>query len=160
MKQIPLTQGKFAIVDDGDYEWLNKYKWYAVKNRNTYYAVRKPSRKQGKRTRIYMHRQILDAPKELQVDHANHNGLDNRRQNIRTCTHKQQQHNRLPVKNSSSKYKGVQWYESGKKWKAKIGYNNQYICLGYFVNEVDAAKAYDEKARELFGEFAYTNFKG
>lgn len=154
MKKIPLTHGKFAIVDDEDYEWLNQYKWCAVKIRNTYYAMRAE-----KGEHIAMHREILGLVKGdgKQTDHRNHNGLDNWRCNMRVCTHSQNQHNQRK-QNGTSKYKGVSWYKRDKKWRVCIQINERRICIGYFDNEIDAAKAYDTKAKELFGEFAYCNF--
>ena len=162
MKTIPLTQGKFAIVDDEDYEELNKYKWHAIKDDHTYYAARTVylggGRKNRKRRIIQMHRQILQALPEQQIDHKNGNGLNNRRCNIRFCTHSQNQQNQRAQKSKSSKYKGIYWHKRDKKWATMIQYNKKRIHLGYFDNEIKAAKAYDKKAKELFGEFANCNF--
>ncbi len=159
MKRIPLTQGKYAIVDDEDFEGLSKYKWYALKGHKTYYAVRGVHRNK-KRKMIFMHREILGLqPNDgTATDHINHNGLDNRRCKIRICTHAQNTHNRLPYKMFTSKYKGVSWDRTTKKWRAKIMFNYKNIHLGFFEDEIEAAKAYDKKAKELFGEFAYMNF--
>lgn len=155
---IPLTQGLFALVDGKDYKWLNQHKWYAHKSRNTYYAYRR-YKQNGKSILISMHRQILGLTKgnKKQTDHKNHNGLDNRRYNIRSCTHGENQHNRR-TQNGVSKYKGVFWHKRDKKWQCQIKHNGEHIYLGSFVDEIDAAKAYDRKARELFGEFASCNF--
>jgi len=152
-KLIPLTQGKFAIVDAEDYDWLNKYKWYASRAKRTYYA-----RGTIKGKHVRMHRLILDAPPHLFVDHINCNGLDNRRKKLRLCTHFQNQQNRRPSLNGKSKYKGVCWSKRHKKFRARITYNRKSYHLGLFDSEIDAAKAYDKKALELFGEFAYLNF--
>jgi hypothetical protein len=152
-KLIPLTQGKLAIVDAEDYSRLNKLKWYANRAKRTYYA-----RGTIKGTRVGMHRQILTAPPHLYVDHKNRNGLDNRKSNLRLCTHFQNQQNRRPSLNGKSKYKGVCWSKRHKKFRARITYNKKSFHLGLFDSEIDAAKAYDKKARELFGEFAYLNF--
>lgn len=159
MKKIPLTKGKFAIVDDEDYEWLNKYKWQADKIGNTYYAVRVVSQR-GDRQKIYMHRCIMGAIRGQEIDHRNGNGLDNKKNNLRFCTRKQNLQNQKPH-NGSSKYKGVSWFkwEAGGKWRAKIQINYKTIHLGLFNDETDAAKAYDEKAKEIFGEFARPNFE-
>ncbi len=158
MKKIPLTQGQAAIVDDEDYEWLMQWKWTIDKRNHTFYAIRRSSCKLGKR-KIFMHREILGLTKGdgKQTDHKNHNGLDNRRINIRICTGSQNQHNQKKQK-GNSKYKGVCWNKYKKKWQAQIEHNNQCFYLGSFLKEIDAAKAYDKKARKLNGEFACLNF--
>lgn len=154
MKRIPLTQGKFAIVDDELFEWLNQWKWCAHKNRNTYYAER------GGKGHIQMHREILGLTygDGKLSDHINHNGLDNRQSNIRICTNAENLQNQRPQKDKTSKYKGVRWSKVAEKWRAYIKKNKKWSCLGYFANEIDAAKAYNRKAKELFGEFACPNF--
>ena len=154
-KLIPLTQDKFAIVDAEDYEWLNQYKWYASRNENGDYYAKRMER--GTRRQIIMHRVITEAPPGLLVDHRNHNGLDNRRSNLRICTKAENVRNQLP-RGGTSRYKGVSWSKSNKKYAATIRCNKQRFHLGWFDDEIAAAKAYDEKARELFGEFAYLNF--
>jgi len=154
-KLIPLTQGKFAIVDAHDYERLSKYRWCAVKSRRTYYAIRSVKRS---RVQIRMHRMLLNAPPGLLVDHINNNGLDNRRSYLRLCTHAQNALNQRPHRGTSSRYKGVGWDKSKKKFRASITHHYKRIHLGYFKCEIEAAKAYDKKAKELFGEFAYLNF--
>lgn len=151
-KLISLTQGKFAIVDAENYEWLMQWKWCAIKIRNTYYAKR---RRKGN-TNMLMHCLILGLGKGQYTDHRNHNGLDNRICNIRPCTRSQNQQNRLPQKNSFSKYKGV--CKKGMRWLSRISLNNKNIHIGIFDNEVEAAMAYDAKAKELYGDFAYPNF--
>jgi len=152
-KLIPLTQGKFAIVDPEDYDELSRYKWTAAKSPNTFYAVRSVRRRQ-----IRMHRLITDAPKGLVVDHRNHNGLDNRKQNLRLCTRPENARNQRPQTNRSSKYKGVCWHKNQKKWLARVYSNGVTYHLGSFKSEIAAAKAYDKKAKELFGEYACLNF--
>jgi hypothetical protein len=152
-KLIPLSRGKVAIVDADDFVRLNKHKWYANRSPRTYYARGTINRKGAR-----MHRQILTAPPHLVVDHINRNGLDNRKQNLRICTKLQNQHNRRPGRNGSSKYKGVRWSKRDKKFRAGITCNKKTYYLGMFDDEIDAAKAYDKKARELFGEYAYLNF--
>ena len=161
MKQIKLTQGKFALVDDSDYEELSKFKWCAVKGRHTFYATGKyKCLSDGKRHKIYMHRQIMNTSRGIQTDHQNSNGLDNQRSNLRICTHSQNIRNQhKDFKETSSKYKGVYFKKSLGKWVTQIGQNFERIYLGCFSNEVDAALAYDKKAKELFGEYAYLNFQ-
>ena len=156
MKKIPLTQGKFAIVDDEDYERLSKHKWYAQKTKNTWYAVRTIGDGKEQKT-ILMHREILNIPKGFGTDHINHNGVDNKKGNIRRCNQSQNLQNKRKTK-GTSRYKGVSWYGRHKKWYVQIVHNGQWHGLGYYDNEILAAKAYDRRAKELFGEFACLNF--
>lgn len=159
MKQIPLTQGKFAIVDDSDYEYLNQFKWCAHRIGNTFYADRMGER-DGKNYTELMHRVILNiTDSNVHCDHINHNGLDNRRCNIRICTRSQNGMNRKRYANSSSIYKGVTYRKDMGKWTARIRLNNKNKSLGIFNNEYDAAKRYDLAAIEYYGEFANLNFK-
>lgn len=153
-RRIKLTQGKFAIVDVEDYRMLIQYDWCAANNLCTFYAMRKENRKN-----IKMHRQIMNPPPYLFVDHINHNGLDNRKANLRIVTPAQNSRNRVKGKNKkSSKYKGVCLDKETNKWRSAIRFNRKPIHLGYFESEEDAAKAYDEAAEKLFGEFASLNF--
>ncbi len=152
MKTIPLTQGKVAIVDDEDYEELSKYNWSALRGGSgVYYARRKKDKKM-----LIMHRIILNAKYGEMVDHINHNGLDNRKENLRICTNSQNQMNRK--RNIGvSKYKGVHWSKHSNKWRARITKNGKNAHLGLFGSEKDAARAYNKKATILFGEFALLN---
>lgn len=164
-KLIPLTQGKFAIVDDENYEWLSQFKWCAVKTRSMYYAAR-TILVGNKKQNLYMHRQILHLKKgdKRQADHKNHNGLNNLLSNLRICSHAQNQYNRYgKTTPKTSIYKGV-WYSNSKhdrnlkKWVTHIAINGKEYHIGRFHTEFEAAFAYDRKAIELFGEFAHTNF--
>jgi hypothetical protein len=152
-KLIPLTRGKFAIVDAEDFESLNRYKWHAQTGGRTFYAA---TRHEGKT--FSMHRLITNAPKGLVVDHINHNGMDNRKHNLRICTHAENCRNRRFSRRGSSKYKGVSKEKKRKLFLACIRCKGKYYYLGRFKSEIVAAKAYDKKAKELFGEFAYLNF--
>lgn len=155
IRYIALTQGLFATVDVDDYERLAKYRWYFYQDGNTFYAFRR----EGKRARkIIMHREIMDAPKGLVVDHRDGDGLNNRKSNLRVCTQAQNACNRRPRWDGTSVYKGVSWYKPSKKWEAKITYKGKCTYLGRFDDEIEAAKVYDAKAKELFEEFAYLNF--
>ncbi len=151
---IKLTQGKYAKVDPQDYEKLSQYNWFAVNGTHTFYARRNMK---GKSTE--MHRQIMNYPSGLFVDHENHDGLDNRRANLRIATHAENSRNRKKQAGKySSKYKGIYLAKWANKWRAAIYHNGKCIQLGYFDNEVDAAKAYDNAAKLLFGKFASLNF--
>ncbi len=154
---IPLTQGLFAIVDGDDYECIAKHKWYAEKHSRNFYATRKSPKINGYRHSIRMHREVLGAKKGQQFDHKNRCGLDNRKNNLRPCSVSQNQQNREAQTNNSSGYKGVHWGCRDRKWIAKITHHGKAIFLGCFNDKIKAVKAYDKKARELFGEFAYIN---
>ena len=156
--KILLTQDKIALIDDKDFPLISEYKWRACKNRDTYYAMAH-IRKNGKRTGLLMHRLILNAPKEMETDHINHNGLDNRRSNLRFATNQQNSFNQKinKKKSSSSEYKGVSWNKRDKKWYAQIYIDYKLHYLGYFDDEQDAALAYNEAAKKLFGEYACLN---
>lgn len=155
-RKIPLTQGLYAIVDPEDYKQLSKYKWFAKRCERRFYAERSYKNKNLK-----MHREIMGNLEGKFIDHINHNGLDNRKVNLRFVTPQQNAWNKRKQKgNYSSKYKGVHWVKSEKKWRARIICKGSGIFLGRFDDEEDAAKAYDEKAKELFGEYAVLNLKG
>ena len=160
MKEILLTQGKVALVDDEDFERINQHKWYAYNNHGyQWYARREIKKPNGKRTTQCMHRVIMKVKKGQELDHRNHDGLDNRKCNLRICTRAQNSMNRKKQRETSSRYKGVDWLKQRNKWRARIKVNQKSIHLGCFLLEPDAAKAYDAKAKELFGEFAYFNFQ-
>jgi hypothetical protein len=160
MKLIKLTKGQFAKVDSQDFEYLNQYKWYVISCRSTksFRAVRSSLVSEGKqKTTISMSRQIMNCPKDKLVDHINFDTLDNQRSNLRICTESQNQiHSRKPITNKSG-YKGVFWYKRDKKWQVQIKFNHEAIYLGYYTNIKKAALVYNQKAIELFGEFAYLN---
>jgi hypothetical protein len=159
MKYIELSQGQRAKVDDGDFDWLNQWKWCAEWNRETrsFYAVRKSDLVDGKRHHVCMHRLVLGCLPGRLTDHKDHDTLNNQRYNLRIATNAQNQHNQKARKGSSI-YKGVTWHKRDERWAAGIVCDMKRHSLGYFTNERDAALAYDAKARELFGEFACTNF--
>ena len=159
-RRIPLTQGKYAIVDPEDYERLSKYKWHAHKAPHTFYAVRSLTNgKKQPRKNAQMHNLIIEVPPGMFIDHINHNGLDNRKANLRPATRTQNIWHRKKFKRPSrSRYKGVDWSKTQKKWRARIRVNGKRIYLGSFKNELQAAKAYDAAAKKYHGEFAVLNF--
>lgn len=155
MAVISLTQDRFAIVDEDDALLLDQWRWYYSKGG---YAVRNARRETKQRRKIWMHRQIMNAPEDMEVDHINGNTLDNRRINLRLCNHVENVRNQHIARGATSRYKGVSWDSRSGKWQAQIGFNTRVIYLGRFADEADAAAAYDRAARERFGEFAHLNF--
>jgi len=157
-RRIPLTQGQFAIVGPGDYYRLIKHRWCANRAGPTYYAQRSV-RVAGKSVAVMMHRQILPVETGLVVDHINGDGLDNRRANLRAATPAQNRFNQRKYNiSATSRFKGVSWSRRDKKWIANITFNKRMICLGYFSDETEAARAYDGAARKYHKEFACINF--
>jgi len=159
MKKIELSKqgknkGKYvALVDDDDFEELNKYNWSIVPKNGGVYA----GRIDVDRKKVAMHRQIMNPPKHKVVDHKNHNTLDNQKLNLRIASRTQNQCNRIRRKLYSSQFKGVTWSERRKEWIVQVHWEGKRIYNGYFKDEIEAAKAYDNKAKELFGEFATLN---
>jgi len=159
MKEVPLSNCQdVVLVDDSDYETVTQWKWYKDYQG---YACRMTPLQDGKRQRLLMHRMLLGASRGVFVDHANHNTLDNRRENIRLATPGQNQMNRRPNKvrrtKIQSRFKGIAWNPILSKWHATIRYLGRRISLGYHQTEELAAKAYNDGARKYFGSFAYLN---
>ncbi len=159
-RRIPLTKGKFAIVDPDDYGRLSKYKWHVTKNTNTFYAKRNPRvGRKVKAPSIYMHRQIINVPAGFVIDHINHNGLDNRKTNLRLATRAQNnRHTKKPKNKCHSNYKGLYWHRRDRVWHVRITANGITRHVGYFKDEIEAAKAYDRAAKKYHGRFAALNF--
>lgn len=151
-RRIVLNRGRFAMVDAEDYDRLAKYRWYCIGSQGYLYAIRSEANRM-----IKMHRDIVQPPTGLYVDHKNHNTLDNRKSNLRVCTPAQNCFNRIPSQKGTSRYKGVYWSSDKKRWAAIIGFEGKHIHIGHFDYELDAAIAYDDRAAELFGEFAALN---
>lgn len=155
-RAIPLTGGKYTLVDESDYDFINQWHWrveggYAIRSRNSNEAsLKKPKR-------ILMHRVILNTPDGMATDHINGNPLDNRRCNLRICTKSENNKNRKPNYKSTSKYKGVTRSHESKKWRVQLGMNGKNLHIGLFESEDDAARAYNLAAIKHYGEFASIN---
>ncbi|HEY3768143.1 MAG TPA: AP2 domain-containing protein [Candidatus Angelobacter sp.] len=161
IRYIPLTQGKFAIVDASDYEWLSQWHWAAEYHTsdNKWRAKRNTTKTIGQKLiqkTIYMHRQIINAPDGVQVDHVDGNPLNDQRGNLRLATHQQNMCNQGPHVNNACGYKGVYREKGCNSWRAEIKFNRRKFRLGSFPSPQEAAKAYEQAARRLHGEFART----
>ena len=155
MKTIPLSKGMNAIVDDSDFDWLNRHKWTYHSNG---YAMRScGSSGPKKRKYIFMHRDIINPAAGISVDHRNGNRIDNRRENLRVATQSQNNANQKISARNTSGFKGVSFQKQHQKYRAQIVLNQKQKHLGYFQTAAQAASAYDTAALHYFGEFAKTN---
>lgn len=150
---IPLTQGKVTVIDFDDFEKVRGHKWYANKSSSGgFYAVR------GNRKKIYLHSEITECPPGMEVNHKDGDGLDNRQENFKICTHQQNMFGfQRKRENASSQYRGVDWRKQHNSWRARIRHNGKSVHLGLFDSEEAAALAYDTAAAKFFGEFASLN---
>lgn len=151
---------KEVLVDDEDFEYLMRWKWHLQKGRNTFYCCRHGhDRKIGnKLPNVWLHREVLGLPNDVEnpVDHIDHNGLNCQKYNLRISTRSKNAANRKGY--GSSKYLGVGYDISVRRWRVSIQHNKKRSHIGCFKDEIEAAKAYDKKAKELHGEFANLNF--
>lgn len=158
MKQIPLSQGKFALVDDDDYDYLMQWKWHYT---HYGYAARGQHGAGEKKkwvTRIvYMHRELMNTPKGVFIDHADRNKLNNQKENLRVCTRHENNRNVSKPRNNTSGYKGVFWHKRNGKWIAALTFNRKGIHLGCFTDIHEAARAYNAAALKYHGEYAQLN---
>ena len=152
IRQIPLTRGKFAIVDAADYEWLSQYRWSCRGGGNPYAA------RFHKGKVIWMHREIMQTPPDKVCDHIDTIGLNNRRCNLRNCDHRDNIHNLSKGNRGTSCYKGVFWDKRVGKWCAKIRCDNKVYLLGWFDLRSGRRPRLRPQGRELFGVFAHLNF--
>jgi hypothetical protein len=155
-RRIYLGEGKWTLLDAEDYYLLMNFKWVIYGTGGNLYAIRHKMVDPNKTRIVYMHREIMNPPAGLLVDHRNCDGLDNRRANLRFATHVQNMYNCRKKKNAASRFRGV-WFYKGK-WGSQIKGQGKRIFLGRFEDEVEAAKAYDEAAKKYHGEFARLNF--
>jgi hypothetical protein len=154
---VALTQGKFALVDEEDFELVSRFTWCfsAVKDRPDVGYAKTRDNETGRQFRL--HQLVLGFPSHM-IDHINRDRLDCRKKNLRAATGKQNQGNREGSKNNTSGYRGVYWHVRDAVWRAQIMRNKKQIGLGTFQSAEDAARAYDRAAREHFGDFARVNF--
>jgi hypothetical protein len=156
-RRIYLGEGQFTILDQEDYYKLSKFRWYIKGSFGKFYAARNYKYDSRQTKTVSMHREIMNAPRGLLVDHRNRDGLDNRRENLRLATYSQNNCNKAKRKNTSSRFIGVCFNKLNKRWGVNIKPQGKRIFLGYFDNEIDAARAYDEAAKKYHGEFARLN---
>lgn len=158
MKEIVLSNGMVALVDDADYETLKEFNWHYKPSRHTGYAYMNTKKADGKKTTKKMHTVIMNTPAGFQIDHRDRNGLNNQRDNLRVATYKQNQANiGKQTRSTASRFKGVSWDSHRGKWNAHIKVDQVMKNLGRFEKEEDAARAYNDAASAAFGEFASLN---
>ncbi len=158
MKSMTIADGLSVRVDDEDFSRLRHRTWRLVRSKKGGSYVAAKTTERGRFRLLYLHREVLDAPAGVPVDHINGDTLDNRKENLRLCSASTNQQNRHAVF-GASRYKGVCWHKSCRKWQAAIKVEGRSIHLGLFADERDAALAYDQAARRDFGDFAHTNFE-
>lgn len=154
MKTMIAYHGEEVLIDDEDFDTLSKFRWF-IDVRG--YVV-SSWRFNGTAGTHYLHRMIMNAPARMEVDHTNHNKLDNRKENLRVCTRSQNARNTHKHVGNTSGYKGVSIDSSRNKWQAHIKVEGRRINLGRFDDVLLAAKTYDLAAKKYFGEFAVLNF--
>jgi hypothetical protein len=159
-RRIYLGEGEYTIVDQDIYYKYRHSKWFLIGNKTNYYAACSVKNGVGETRTKRLHRIIMNAPDGLLVDHRNRKSLDNRIANLRMATHSENSCNRTKMGNSTSQYKGVycEKRRGREQWRANIRFKGKRIFLGYFDNQIDAAKAYDEAAKKYHGAFANLNF--
>lgn len=151
MREIDLTQGKIAFVDDEDYDRINQFKWYAHYHKKRWYAIHNLPRQKGKiRKQMGMHNAVIGTLPGLETDHIDGNGLNNQKRNLRFVSTRQNQQNQHVKK--SSHFPGVSWYNASERWRATIYLNGKQKYLGQFTDELEAATAYRVACEVLTGQ--------
>ena len=159
MKQIPLqNSNRFALVDDEDFPYLNRFRW-SISNigADEYVAMSLTATDHNSPRKFYIQKFVIDCPQNMEITFIDKNGLNITKQNLRILTKQKRTQTSHGQVISTSKYKGVSWRNVGKKWAAQIYSNGIHHWLGVYKDEKQAAKVYNEKALELFGEHAYQN---
>lgn len=154
---IVIISGKECIIDDSDLQIINGKRWIVTScNGKQYVRFNYSDTIDGKRKQIhlYLHRHLLSAPKGMEVDHINGNTLDNRRSNLRVCTHRENIRNKKTPSHNKSGYKGVSYSARYKKYMVCIKMNGKTLHLGGFADPKEGYEVYKAKALELFGEYA------
>lgn len=156
VREIRLSRGMVALVDEEDYERVAQFRWSADVIGGKCYAVRWQRREDGTKAKVYMHRLLMDAPKGTEVDHRDGDGRNNTRGNMRLATHAENGRNRSADRDSSTGIKGISWDKDARKWQAGIGVNGKRIALGRFDTPEAAHAAYAEASKRYHGEFGRT----
>jgi hypothetical protein len=158
VKEIALTQGKAAIVDDEDFEFVSQFKWHACGRGGSRWYARRKVGVLGQPVFLKLHNALVTPGPAEVVDHINHDGLDNRRSNLRICTRQENGWNKLRPANNTSGFKGVSWHADRQLWRAVVHISRRQKYIGSFDTAEQAARAYDTAAVALFGAFAHLNF--
>ena len=152
--RIPLTGGFTTVIDEADWPLVAPYTWCTVKQGTRYPYAKAWAREGADRRVIFMHRLILNAPPELQIDHKNHDTLDNRRSNLRLVTNAQNQAN-LRARGGTSRFRGVRWFKN--RWQAAVMFHGRLHYLGRYDDEEEAARAVDRALLAWWGDHARLN---
>lgn len=158
MKELTTSNGIKFLVDDSDAELISGCTWGAYRRKDGKCYVQRYAWINGRQTTELLHRVLLNPGKGVMIDHVNHDTLDNRRSNLRICNNRQNQWNQKKHRDSKSKYRGICWHRDYEMWMARISGPNGRITIGFFEDEIEAARAYDSFATSLYGEFAHLNF--
>lgn len=152
------TPSLWAIIDVEDLKKVRSHQWNPLVRKRATYAYAKVAAPDGRRVTLYLHRFLMEAGPGTEIDHVDHDGLNNRRSNLRFATRGGNLGNTRKLRGGTSQYKGVCWVISRRRWKAAIQVNGRTIHLGRYATELEAALAYDAAALAAWGEFACLNF--